>query len=137
MEKIQRDWLTVPDKPGVYYIRCVDKSGHPCQITRLGGTDDEGIVYVGETGWNLRTRLKGFWQTAQDYRVDRHRAGWNFSYYGCAGIFPIKGLEFCYVSCKNKQQSRNLEAECLWEYRKTNGFLDLPPLNFSSGKQDF
>jgi hypothetical protein len=37
---------------------------------------------------------------------------------------------------KLKTHSRKLEADCLWDYRKTRRFIDLPPLNFSGGKAD-
>ena len=130
------DWESISDGPGVYYIRCIDSSGNPLKIVRLGGTDGEGIIYIGETGRSLRTRLKGFWQTAQNYRLSRHVAGGNFSYYGYGNIFPLSSLQFTYMSCKDKTHSRRLKADCLWDYRKTKGFIDLPPLNFSGGKAD-
>lgn len=58
------DWESIPDGPGVYYIRFIDGSGNPARVRRLGGTDTEGIVYIGETGRSLRSRLRGFWETA-------------------------------------------------------------------------
>jgi hypothetical protein len=76
------------------------------------------------------------WQTAQNYRLSRHVAGGNFSYYGYGSIFPLSGLQFTYMSCKDKTHSRRLEADCLWDYRKTKGYIDLLPLNFSGGKAD-
>ena len=127
---------SIPNDPGVYYIRCIDTSRNPFRIERLGGTDGEGIIYIGETGRSLRTRLRGFWKSAQDYRQSRHVAGINFSYYGYGRIFPLSGLQFTFISSKNKAHSRKLEADCLWDYRKTKGFIDLPPLNFSGGKTD-
>jgi hypothetical protein len=129
------DWRKIPTNPGVYYIRCVNESGKPINIQRLGGVDKEGIVYVGETGNSLRKRLRDFWKTAHNFRIDRHRAGWNYSYYGFNNTFPLKSLQFSYLSCKNKAHSQSLEFDCLWEYRKTKKYIDLPPLNFSAGKE--
>ena len=129
------DWESIPDAPGVYYIRCVDSFGNPLKVVRLKGTDEEGIIYIGETGRSLRNRLRGFWETA-NHRASRHVAGGNFSYYGYDRIFPLSGLQFTFISCKDKIHSRRLEADCLWDYRKTKGFIDLPPLNFSGGKAD-
>ena len=128
-------WDSISNGPGVYYIRCIDSSGNPFKIERLGGTDGEGIIYVGETGRSLRNRLRGFWETA-NHRASRHVAGGNFSYYGYGKIFSLSGLQFAFISCKDKAHSRRLEADCLWEYRKKKGFMDLPPLNFSGGKAD-
>jgi hypothetical protein len=130
------DWESIPDGPGVYYITCIDGSGNPLKVRRLGGTDAEGIIYIGETGRSLRNRLRGFWKSAQNYRQSRHVAGFNFSYYGYGSIFPLSGLQFSYTSCEDKSHSRRLEADCLWDYRRTKGFIDLPPLNFSGGKAD-
>lgn len=130
-------WNTVPKNPGVYYIRCTDRTGKPMTLRRLGGTDHEGIIYIGETGRSLQDRLKGFWETAQDRKIERHGAGWNFSYYKYTKIFPLARLQFSYLSCRDKKRTRTLEAGCFWEYRKTKGLIDLPPLNFSSGLQDF
>jgi len=129
------DWESIPDGPGVYYIRCIDGSENPLKIQRLRGIDKEGIIYIGETGRSLRNRLRGFWETA-NHRASRHVAGGNFSYYGYGSIFPLRGLQFTYMSCKDKTNSRRFEADCLWDYRKTKGFIDLPPLNFSGGKAD-
>jgi hypothetical protein len=129
------EWRKIPTNPGVYYIRYVNESGKPVSVQRLGGVDKEGIVYVGETGNSLRKRLRDFWKTAHNFRVDRHRAGWNYSYYGFNKIFPLKNLQFSYLSCKSKAHSQSLEFDCLWEYRKTKRYIDLPPLNFSAGKE--
>ena len=129
------DWKTIPSSPGVYYIRCVNNSGNPIRIPRLGGVDNEGIVYIGETGRNLRNRVRNFWKTAHNFRVSSHIGGWNYSYWGYNKIFPLKNLEFSYMSCKNKDHSERMEVDCLWDYRKTKSYIDLPPLNFSAGKE--
>ena len=127
------DWQRIPDGPGVYYVRCIDGSGNRLKVRRLGGTDPEEIVYIGETGRSLRNRLRGFWETA-NRRAGRHVAGYNYVYHRYGSVFPLSGLQFSYASCKDKSQSRKLEADCFCDYRRTKGFVDLPPLNFSGGK---
>jgi len=74
------DRRNITRNPGIYYIRCVDNYGKPVLIPRLGGMDNEGIIYIGETGRNLRNRLRSFWKTAHNSKVNRHRAGWSSSY---------------------------------------------------------
>lgn len=54
------EWENIPENSGAYYIRCVNKFGKPINIVRLGGVDKEGIIYIGESGRNLRSRLKNF-----------------------------------------------------------------------------
>jgi excinuclease UvrABC nuclease subunit len=56
------NWKIIPENPGVYYIRYVNKSDRPVNILRLGGVDKDGIIYIGETGRNLRNRLRNFWR---------------------------------------------------------------------------
>lgn len=134
---INVDWKRIPINPGVYYIRCVNNSGRPINIVRLGGVDKEGIIYIGETGRKLRNRLQDFWETAHDYKLNRHRAGWNYSYWGYGKKFPLKYLQVSYMSCRNKEHSQRVETECLVEYRKKKKYIDLPPLNFSAGKEKY
>jgi hypothetical protein len=132
---VDMDWGKIPKNPGVYYIRCANKSGKPINIQRLGGVDKEGIIYVGETGSNLRNRLRNFWENAKNRRANRHRAGWNYSNLGYIKKFPLIYLEVCYMSCGDKEQTGRVEAENLREYRKE--FIDLPPLNFSAGREKY
>jgi len=39
------------------------------------------------------------------------------------------------MSCRDKEQTGRVEAENLREYRKE--FIDLPPLNFSAGREKY
>lgn len=129
------NWESIPENPGVYYIRCVNKFDKPITIIRLGSVDKEGIVYIGETGRNLRNRLRNFWENAKDYKANRHRAGWNYSNLGYSKKFPLEYLDVCYMSCRDKEHTGRVEAENLREYRKK--FIDLPPLNFSAGREKY
>ena len=102
---------------------------------RLGGVDKEGVIYIGETGRSLRNRLRNFWENANDHKLNRHRAGWNYSNLGYCKKFPLKYLEVSYMSCKGKKHTERVETENLREYRKK--FIDLPPLNFSKGREKY
>lgn len=46
-------------KPGLYRIYWI-KNDKPQTICRLGGKDDSGLLYIGQTDDTLRTRLNNF-----------------------------------------------------------------------------
>ncbi len=45
-------------RSGVYEIRFVNSKGKPIPVRRLGGIDEEGLYYIGQTGISFRRRLK-------------------------------------------------------------------------------
>lgn len=124
----------IPQTAGIYYIRCTGKAKNPIKIPRVGGIDKEGIIYIGESGKNLMKRIKSFWFSAKNKNTNTHVAGVNYKYWGYSKKFPLKSLQICYRTYRNETRSKKTEADCLWEYRKEKGLIELPPLNFSAGR---
>lgn len=62
LERLEAEWDEVPASSGVYIIR------RRRPVSRLGGADRRGILYIGKAG-NLRERLWQFWYAD-------HGAGW-------------------------------------------------------------
>jgi hypothetical protein len=121
----------VPEKAGVYQIRCVDKTGKPVAINRLARKDKEGIVGIGESG-NLKTRLGQFNKTIIKKDYTRHAAAWHYLSFRYDKIFPVKLLQVRYKTTRNKSTATKIEFELLLKYRKI--YMDSPPLNNSRGK---
>ncbi len=62
LERLDAEWDSVPSSSGVYVIH------RRRPVSRLGGVDRRGILYIGKAG-NLRERLWQFWYAD-------HGAGW-------------------------------------------------------------
>jgi len=45
----------IPDGPGIYFVRWA-RNGYPIPIPRIGGQDNKGILYIGESK-NIRKRI--------------------------------------------------------------------------------
>jgi len=61
-------------KYGVYQIRITDNKNSPFPIPRFGGTDPDGIIYIGKSDNNLGERVDTFYR-AGVYGVGSHSGG--------------------------------------------------------------
>jgi hypothetical protein len=118
-----KELSNLPEREGIYQLRCVDGAGVPITIARLNNNDPDGIIYIGSSD-NLRKRLKGFWRTIEIRDRSRHAAAWTYCSFGYDSIFPPNQIEFTYQVTRNKVTT---EFGLLLNYRKE--FMDLPPLN--------
>lgn len=123
------EWEDVPEKPGVYKIRCLDNIGKPVKIKRLVRIDKGGVLSIGESG-NLRQRLKQFWKSSRE--DTRHAAAWHYFAFRYDEKFPKESMQFCYTPSSSKNEAIRIEFILFLEYRKQ--FMDGPPLNINRGK---
>ncbi len=61
---------------GIYKIRILDEAGSPIQISRVGGSDNEGIVYIGRSGWSKARSLS---KRIGEFRAGKRPGGWPHS----------------------------------------------------------
>ncbi len=130
----ESDWEDVPESPGVYQIRAVDReSGKPVSISRLIGEDKKGILGIGESN-NLRKRSKQFWASVMKEgnnenpdNMKRKSRAWLYLKFKYDKRFGKDCLQFCFKECKNKKEAKASESDLLCYYRTV--FLDGPPLN--------
>jgi len=115
----------VPNRPGVYQVRCVDADGRPVRIFRAGGVDGEGILFVG-CGGNLRKRVRKLRRAL--ISGDRgHSEVATYVRYGFARQFPPDRLEIRWAELQSEDEAKRAKAMLLNKYMRT--YLDTPPLN--------
>jgi len=123
----------IPVSKGVYQIRCAVK-GRPIVISRAGGNDEDGILYIGKTEskQGLRHRIRLFWKgvhergkTLEELSVP-HTGANTYVIYGFSRKFPIDCLEVRWAIVDNPSE---VERKLLREYAER--YLDKPPLNLS------
>jgi len=114
-----------PKKTGVYELRYAS-NGAAIPLPRVFGTDNEGLLYVGNTRKRtLRKRLKEFKEALAENRHVRHtvrKTYWDYKFFDA---FPYEKLELRYAPCKNAEGE---EAKILQAYIMK--FKDKPPMNF-------
>lgn len=122
--------LKVPAEPGVYRIRALDPHDQPVPIQRLSGTDNEGILHIGQSR-NVKVRLYQFYQSAK-HGNKNHHAGNEFFSWGFAKLFPLETLTFDYVLTESRERAIERERELHVRYRQR--YWDRPPLDGTSGQ---
>ncbi len=130
---LRREWPTdeLRGKPGVYRIRAF-KAGKPLAISRLNGSDPDGILHIGKSH-NLFQRLRAFHRAAILGKQPAHFAGVQFITWGFDKVIPVEDLRFDFIEAKSERDARTLETELHATYRRR--FLDRPPLDGTSGER--
>ncbi|WP_127475160.1 hypothetical protein [Sulfurivermis fontis] len=118
---LRADLSRIPDGPGAYMIAA--KSS----INRAYGTDEEGILDVGESG-RLRHRIKSFIACANGNRRSGHMAGWRFNRFKFDSKFPLDSLYLSWHRTESKEEAYKLEEKILESYLEQHS--ELPPLNY-------
>lgn len=124
----------LPTSPGCYKISCSKP------INRLFGTDDEGILNIGESK-DLNQRLDQFIKavTIPDHmdivKGDNHSAGGKFSLLRLQEEFPVESLRFKFAITESKEEAERLEAKELERYE--DSYLEFPPLNTQGPKNKY
>ncbi|MEN3052975.1 MAG: hypothetical protein ABC595_07970 [Candidatus Methanosuratincola petrocarbonis] len=138
--------LLIPEDPGVYQVRCIQKNDKPIQIQRANGVDTEGILYIGSSS-DLMERIRTFWRgvnenvppnllqasissanMSQIYNLLKvpHSGANTYAIFQFAGVFPQDSLE---VQWAQTSTYKSDETTLLYAYMAK--FLDKPPLNLS------
>jgi hypothetical protein len=93
----------VENNPGIYFIRW-KKFENPVTINRLGGSDDAGLLYIGESK-DLRRRFQRLWRGIK--KVDEPK---NTAFYT---------LRKSLIFCKLHQEIKSDEYEIAWQHVST------------------
>jgi len=117
--------LVIPNEPGVYKIFSLNENGFPRSINRIGGIDNEGILYIGESK-NLRERLRMLWRVLKpEYLTTAHTFGFNYNSVPLLQeMFPINTLA---IKFEINQDHINYESLLIENYRQSFG--EVPPFN--------
>ena len=121
-------------KHGIYQIRAITPRGKPIRINRLLGTDTEGILYVGRSGFKLRSPSRSISNRLREFLARRHSGGITYakacSCLNGARRFVGHELEVRAMFVDDTQIAAT-EARVLAKYFETHA--ELPPCNSSAG----
>src|SRR3972149_2868037 len=128
--------------PGIYTIRLADSVGHPIEIRRFLGDDEDGLLTIGEST-NVASRMKEF-ANAYEGRSFKHYEGERLflirvkTRFG-RGVYDNCRLQFTVRKLKDKAEAQKEEEKLLKGYFVKYG--ELPPLNANMpdklGKEGF
>lgn len=110
--------------PGVYRGRLI-VDGSPTQIKRLGGTDYEGILFIGQSK-NIEKRRKAFIRATSGHHGHSEGIQW-FLVGQFSNLDNLSDLWFEYARVTTEKEAKKREANEIWGYFKR--FLEAPPLN--------
>jgi hypothetical protein len=118
----------IENKPGIYFIRW-KKDESPVIINRLGGSDSNGLLYIGESK-DLRERFQRIWRGIKKvHKTNETPNTLSKRIFFCKLHEEINSDEYeiawQYLSIKIEAQVQ--EAAALKLY--TEKFRELPPLN--------
>ena len=144
MDSEEHGFRALPLTTGVYEILHL-RAGTNDRIVRAGGTDCEGILYVGRAkGSNtLRSRIRLFWAAANecsDWPANRkptyndvkkaHSGGNTYVLCGFRRLYPLNEL---WVRWAEDDEPSASEVALIQNYAWE--FLDRPPLNSTMSRQ--
>jgi excinuclease UvrABC nuclease subunit len=117
----------VPELPGIYRIYSIDGNDNPHPLTRVLGTDSDGVLYIGKSK-NLRERVRMLWRVLQpNYGATAHTFGINYkSLEVIRNAFPYETLAIEYETNEDPKEYEKVQIEI---YRQIYG--EVPPLNGS------
>lgn len=132
-------WLDIPQKPwkylneeekepyGIYKIRMVDPGGKPVPIRRFIGVDEEGIIYIGRSGFSDAKSNRSIAKKISEFWIGSHSGGETYRQ-----ASQRLGRHKLQVSVKFISGKRSIEREErheLLEY--LSKYAELPPCNSS------
>jgi len=124
------DHQNSPKKSGVYELRYAS-NGTAIPLPRVFGTDNKGLLYVGNTRKRtLRKRLKELKEAVAENRHARHTVRKTYWDYRFCDAFPREKLELRYAPCKDAEAE---ETRILLEYLMK--FKDKPPMNLAFSRK--
>ena len=133
VKDLDENWDNTSSKPGVYIIKCGKN------ISRAGGTDSLGILYIGKS-LKLRNRLWQFWychHPASGFLWKHPKVSTSISGKALHNKTDVENylgnLTVRVATPVKRKLIDNAERAVLYEYLFRFG--ELPPLNFSLPKR--
>jgi len=117
---------------GIYQIRVVDAEGRAIHIPRIGGTDEEGIIYIGRSGKSTTRTNRSLGARVWEFlRQKNYHSGSEMYHQARPKLLRRKNftghqLQFRVMSCEDSQIERK-EKKALRKYFNT--YCELPPCN--------
>ena len=118
----------IDNTPGIYFIRWV-KNEVPVPINRLGGSDKNGLLYIGQTK-TLRRRFQRIWRgitTEINTKTNIHTLRKTIFFCKIHEVINLDEYEIAWKQLQTKNEAQGQEAAALKLY--TEKFNEPPPLN--------
>ena len=122
------EFPTIDNTPGIYFIRWT-KNEKPVTINRLGGSDTNGLLYIGETK-TLRRRFQRIWRgITREIKTKNQINTLRKTILFCKlhEAINLDEYEIAWQILQTKIEAQGQEAAALKLY--TEKFKELPPLN--------
>ncbi len=120
----------IGEKPGIYKLSCI-KDAKPIEIPRIGGIDNEGVLYIGKSEkGELRYRLGSLKKSIDTSYSDQKAHSVGSRYHSNPGVgekYPFDKLFVSIIPTKSQSEAGELEKKELADYEKKFG--ELPPFN--------
>jgi hypothetical protein len=115
----------IPSEPGIYKIVSLNENRLPTPISRLGGVDNDGTLYIGQSQ-NLKDRLRMLWRVLNPgYLATAHTFGINYNHVPLLqALYPLDTIA---INFEINYDQLNYEKSLIENYRQQYG--EVPPLN--------
>src|SRR5438445_13806916 len=126
----QTKWTPLYKLYGIYQIRITTPQAEPFRIPRIGGIDEEGILYIGRSGYRTSKSNRSLGQRLGEFVSGNHSGAYTYSL-ATSGFaqrpgFAERNLWFRTVTLDD-EAIQNAEQSAIREYFER--FLELPPYN--------
>jgi hypothetical protein len=128
-ELASKNFPEIDNKPGIYFIRWI-KNEKTVTISRLGGSDSKGLLYIGETK-TLRKRFQRIWRginmetKAKNTKI--HTFYKTILFCKLHEVINLDEYEIAWQQLQTKIEAQGQEAVALKLYAEK--FKEPPPLN--------
>jgi len=119
------------DDSGIYVVRW-SRRGKPITIQRLGGTDLNGILYIGSAK-KLRRRLRTLWNGINGQ--GKHTMGKTIIFCKLHEIISPNDFQIAWEKVKNHDTALGQEWAAIVEYSQK--FKEPPPLNLNLSRTKY
>ena len=123
----------VPDHPGVYFVRWT-RNGKPVSVSRLGGVDSNGLLYIGSAK-NLRRRLRELWKAIKTYKVEAHTISKTIIFCKVFEIIAFDDYQIAWEKLGTREEAVRQEWAAIRIY--STKYREPPPLNLSIRRKLF
>lgn len=121
----------VENVSGIYFVRW-SRDGKPVAISRLGGVDQKGILYVGSAK-NLKKRVKRLWRGIN--QQGRHTIGKTIIFCKVFELINLDEYEISWEEARSPEKAIGLEWTAIKLY--ADKYREPPPLNLQLRREMF
>jgi hypothetical protein len=115
---------------GIYRVRITNPEGMPITIPRIGGTDPDGILNIGRSGFRTKKTNRSLGQRLWEFWYGNHSGSYT---YGLAlsalSRLPAFADHRLWASIVSLPDDEILQAEVTAIRQYFDRFLELPPYN--------